>query len=160
MAKAKRSDRIVFHVTETAGEKSYEAIGKDNDELTREMNNEVESKENVLGETSTEITKAPQVTTVDPIYYRDDSKLAKKLHDIEWNDLDGDDLEEEFMEVDKTQETSGEYAAFLQKGKIDLKSVGGDTKGLAYPFDINWVGKKTYGTFNPETKTFTPTVNA
>ena len=32
MAKAKRRDRIVFHVTETAGEKSYEAIGKDNDE--------------------------------------------------------------------------------------------------------------------------------
>lgn len=160
MAKAKRKQRILFFVNKEGNTTTYEAIGKDNEDLSRELNNEVESKENVLGETTTDITKAPQVTTVDPIYYRDDSALGKKLKNIEWNDLDGDDLVEEFMEVDETEEAEGEYNAFIQQGAIDLKSVGGDTKGIAYPFDINWIGAKTYGTFNPSTKVFTPAENA
>ena len=63
--KAKRESAIVFMNVGTTNEE-YEAIGKDNDELSRTLNNEVESKNNVLGETETEVTKAPQTTTVDP----------------------------------------------------------------------------------------------
>ena len=62
-----------------------------------------------------------------------------------------------FVEVfteDKVSE--GEYGAFKQDGMIDLKSWGGDTKAVGAPFDINWVGKKVHGTFNPATKKFTP----
>ena len=60
------------------------------------------------------------------------------------------------MEVDATEEaTEGTYKAFKQKAAIDLKSWGGDTKGIGMPYDLNWVGPKTYGTFNPETKKFT-----
>lgn len=162
--KAKRKDRVLMYVEETtsgnAVTQTFEAIGKDNDELTRELNNEVESKENVLGETTVEITKAPQITSVDPCYYRSEGLLAQKLKSIEWEDKDGDEVIEKFMEVDLTVEpVSGAYPAFIQEAAIDLKSVGGDTKGLAYPFDLNWVGPKTYGTFNPTSKTFTPTAN-
>lgn len=165
MGKAKRKDRRLFYVEETTSGNSvtqdFEAIGKDNDELSRELNNEVEAKENVLGETTVEITKAPQVTTVDPCYYRSESKLAQKLKSIEWEDKDGDEVIEKFMEVDLTDEpVSGAYPAFIQNAAIDVKSAGGDTKGLAYPFDLNWVGPKTYGTFNPTSKEFTPTASA
>ena len=73
-------------------------------------------------------------------------------------DKELDEVVTDFMEVDATGEaTSGEYPAFKQKGAIDLKSYGGDTKGISEPFDINWCGSKIYGTFNPKTKTFTET---
>ena len=157
--KAKRESAIVLmNVGDTTEE--YEAIGKDNDELSRTLNNEVEQKNNVLGETETEVTKAPQTTTVDPFKFRRDSKIASKLYDIYKNDKELDDVIEEFVEVfteDKVAE--GEYGAFKQKGAIDLKSWGGDTKGVNAPFDINWCGAKTHGTFNPTTKKFTPTTS-
>lgn len=158
MAKAKRKQSILFFVDESDSTTTYEAIGKDNDELTRSLNNEVESKENVLGETTVDITKAPNVTTVDPCYHRPDGKLDQFLKSIYWEDKELDDVVVPFMEVDQTEEaTSGAYKAFKQNGAVDLKSWGGDTKGISQPFDINWVGAKTYGTFNPTTKTFTET---
>lgn len=158
---ASRNQTVVFYVDEGTGEnatETFEAIGVDNDELTRSLNNEVESKTNVLGQTTTKVTKGANVTSVDPCYYRKDGKLAKKLKDIYWYDKELSQVEEMFMEVDATEEpTSGEYPAFKQKGAIDLKSWGGDTKGIGTPYDINWIGIKTYGTFNPTTKKFTET---
>lgn len=156
--KAKRKETILMYVYTDGSKEYYEAVGKDNDSLTRTLNNNVESKENVLGETTVEVTKGPNVTTVDPIYYTTESKLANFLKSIYLEDKELDEVVTDFMEVDATGEaTSGEYPAFKQKGAVDLKSYGGDTKGISEPFDINWCGSKTYGTFNPKTKTFTET---
>lgn len=156
--KAKRESAILFM---DVGESEYEAIGKDNDDLTRERNNEVESQKNVLGETEVTVTNGNQVTSVDPFKFRRDSKIAQILYKIDKENLDGSDVEYPFIEVfTEDKETSGEYAAFKQTGAIDLKSWGGDTSAVAMPFDINWKGARTHGTFNPTTKTFTPTVSA
>lgn len=157
--KASRNQTVVFYVDEDATPEVYEAIGVDNDDLTRTLNNEVESKTNVLGQATVDISKGPNTTSVDPCYYRKDGKLAKKLKDIYWYDKELSQVEEMFMEVDATEDPiDGEYPAFKQKGAIDLKSWGGDTKGIGTPYDINWVGAKIYGTFNPTTKKFTETV--
>lgn len=154
--KAQRKQTVVFYVDEPGETETYEAIGVDNDDLTRTLNNEVESKTNVLGQATVDVTKGPNVTSVDPCYYRKDGKLAKKLKEIYWYDKELSQVVETFMEVDATEEAQeGAYPAFKQKGAIDLKSWGGDTKGIGTPYDINWVGTKTYGTFNPKTKKFT-----
>lgn len=157
--KSKRKDRVLFYVENAGEEETYEAIGKDNNSLSTEMNFDVSSEENVLGETTVEATKGPRTTSVDPCYYRTDGLLSKKLKNIEWEDKDGDDLKETFMEVDKTEtETEENYKAFQQKATVVLKSYGGDTKGIAYPYELHWEGPKTYGTFNPKTKKFTKNV--
>lgn len=157
--KSKRKELLLMYVDHSSETEIYEAIGKDNDELTRTLNNEVESKTNVLGETTVDVTLGAQVTSVDPCYYRTDGLLAKKLKKIYENDLELDEVVEEFMEIDMTAEaTDNEYPCFKQKAAIDLKSWGGDTKGISTPYDLNWVGSKTKGTFNPVTKKFTPTV--
>lgn len=164
MAKSKREDRILFHVEETTEENNttqeFEAIGKDNEELTTELNNDVQSEENVLGEVNVDVTKRPKVTAIDPSFYRSDSKLSKKLKAIEWEDKDGDDVKEKFMEVDKTETASeNEYKAYQQMAAINLRSYGGNTRGISYPYELHWTGPKTYGTFNPTTKVFTPNAN-
>ena len=154
--KAKRNTYLVFMNVGTTSEKSWEVFGKDIEDLSREMNNEVNSFTNILGETEVDITKGANVTSVDPIKYRSESQIAKKLYNIYKYDKELSEVEEEFCEVNTTQEVStNEYEAFIQKGAIDLKSWGGDTTGLNSPIDINWLGEKTHGTFNPITKTFT-----
>lgn len=159
MKQKRNTYKIFMNVSESTTSKEWEIIGKDIEELSRELNNEVNSITNILGETSTEVTKGNQVTTCDPIKLRDDSKASKILYNIYKNDLELSEVEKEFLEVNTSMPVSGsegEFEAFTQVGAIDLKSWGGDTTGINSPFDINWIGAKTYGTFNPTTKTFTP----
>ena len=82
MAKAKRNSYKVFMNVGTSESPEWEIFGKDIEELSRELNNEVNSFTNILGETESEVTKGVQVTSVDPIKFRDDSKISKILYEI------------------------------------------------------------------------------
>ncbi len=159
--KAQRKESILFYIDNPGEGETFEAIGKDNDELSRTMNYEADSKENVLGETDVTVKKGPQTTSVDPCYYTRDGKLAQKLYEIYKYDKELDDVVFEFMEVSvfkETEEPAGEYECFRQKAAISLQSWGGDTAGVGTPYELNWLGPKTHGTFNPKTKKFTATV--
>jgi len=138
------------------GTENWRKIGHDIDDLSREMGNEVESKENILGDTSVTVTKAPQKTTVDPIYIDDADDITETLYQIYWHNKDGSDVEREFLEVAMFRGMGGKYNAFKQVGAVDIKSWGGDTKGVNAPFDIHWKGERVFGLFDPETMEFTP----
>lgn len=159
--KAKREQYLVLMNVGTTGDKTeYEALGKDNEDMSQTLNNEVNATKNVLGKTSVEVTKGNQTTTVDPFKLDDDSKVADILHKIFINQSELSEVEHEFVQVflhKPVEGSDGEYEAFKQRGAIDLKSYGGDTTGISAPFDINWLGDRVYGTFNPDTKVFTPT---
>lgn len=156
--KAKREQYVVFMNVDTKEKPEWQAIGKDNEDASRSLNNEVNSKKNILGVTTVEVTKGNQTTSIDPYKQEADDKISEVLHDIYFNDLELSDVEKEFLEVSLYKKTEdGKYEAFKQTGAIDLKSHGGDTTGISDPFDINWLGERTYGTFDVDTKTFTPT---
>lgn len=134
----------------------WELLGEGIEDLAREMNNNVETKTDILGNNSTTVTKGNQVSSFDPFKCRRDSKLFAKLYQIYTDDLELSDVEMEFLEVSIfDKETDDTYRAIKQTGAIDLKSVGGDTTGLDMPFDVNYIGAKTKGTFKASTKTFT-----
>lgn len=159
MAKAKREQYLVLMNVAASGATTpeYEALGKDNEDMSQTLNNEVNATKNVLGQTSVEVTKGNQTTSVDPFKMDDTSKIATILHDIFVNEKELSDVEHEFIQVflnKPVAESEGEYEAFQQIGAIDLKSYGGDTTGISAPFDINWLGERIFGTFNPTTKTF------
>lgn len=161
MAKAKREQYILMMNVATSASPEFEALGKDNEDISRSLNNEVNATKNVLGKTSVEVTKGNQTTSVDPFKLDSDSKVATILHDIFVNEEELSEVEHEFVEVflhKPVTDSEGEYEAFKQTGAIDLKSYGGDTTGISAPFDINWLGERVYGTFNPTTKKFTPNV--
>ena len=88
--KAPRKNQILCVNVGTSEIPEWEIIGKDNEELARTLNNEVESKKNVLGKTETEVTLGNQVTTVDPLKFRIDSKFAIKLQEIYIDDKELD----------------------------------------------------------------------
>lgn len=141
----------------TSSKSEWELLGEGIEDLSREMNNNVETKTDILGNNSTTVTKGNQVSSFDPFKCRRDSKLFAKLYQIYTDDLELSDVEMEFLEVSIfDKEEDGTYKAIKQKGAIDLKSVGGDTTGLDMPFDVNYIGEKTKGKFDATTKTFTP----
>lgn len=155
--KIKRSDVMHFVNVGTTSEREWEQLGDGIEELTREMNNNVESKTDITGKTSVTVTKGNQVSSFSPFQAKKESKLFQKLYRIYTDDLELSDVEMEFLEVsvfDKVSE--GTYSAILQKGAVDLKSYGGPTTGLDLPFDVNYFGEKIKGNFAPATKTFTP----
>ena len=78
MAKYKRPQYIIgVDPTKTGDSTSvWEILGKDNDELSKELNNEVEETKNVLGETEVDITAGNRTMTVDPYKMRDDYDFA------------------------------------------------------------------------------------
>lgn len=153
-----RKEFMHFVNVGTTAEPEWELLGEGIEELSREMNNNVETKTDILGNNSTTVTKGNQVSSFDPFKCRKDSKLFAKLYQIYTDDLELSDVEMEFLEVSVfDKESEGTYKAVKQTGAIDLKSIGGDTTGLDMPFDVNYIGVKTKGTFAVATKTFTAT---
>jgi len=137
----------------------WELIGDKVEEMSLEMNPNVETTTDITGNTSTTLDKYEVQTSVSPMRAKKDSKTFVVLYEIVKNEKTLSDVERNFLCVnvfDKTGESSTvTYAAWTQKGVIAVQSYGGGTSGLDIPFNIHWIGKKIYGTFAPGTKTFT-----
>lgn len=156
----KREEFMVFaDVSNTSGTPEWELIGDKVEEMSLEMNPNVETVRDVTGNTSTTLDKYEVQTSVAPMRAKRDSKLFAILYDIVKEEKTLSDVERNFLCVnvfDKTGEgESATYAAWTQNGVIAVQSYGGNTQGLDIPFNIHWAGKKTHGTFNPTTKAFT-----
>ncbi len=130
-------------------------IGEDNDELTRETNNELEAKKNVLGKTNIDHTSGAETMEVDPIAIRGNDKLSAILYMIHKYKLTGDKAKLQTMEVTLGDEQSdGKYGAFTEDAVVDMKSWGGDTTKLNSPITLNFCGNRTHGVYDLETNTF------
>ena len=137
---------------------TWTPIGDDNDELTRNTNNDIEAKKNVLGKMTIDATKGAEDMDIDPIAIKANDKLSYIAYMAYKYGLVGDKMQMQFCSVtlaDKQGKNS--YGAFTEHGIMDLTSWGGDTSKLNAPVKITFKNDKTHGTFNPTTKAFTPT---
>ena len=157
MAKIER--KYLAHFINTAapgGEAAYERLGKDLEEYTPELAAEVQTKKNILGETSILISSYEKTAAVEPYYAEKESGLFARLQAIIDGSLVLDDLKTDVVEVKLwEEETSGAYPAIREEAYIEVTSYGGDTTGYQIPFTLHYTGVKTRGTFHPGTKTFT-----
>ena len=159
MAKIER--KYLAHFINTAvGEEAadYERIGKDLEEYSPELSAEVDTKKNILGETSIAISGYEKTGSVEPYYAEKESKLFARLQQIIDGDLVLDDLMADVVEVKLWEPAEdGGYPAVKEAVYIEVTSYGGDTTGYQIPFTLHYTGVKTAGTFALSTKTFTAT---
>ncbi len=155
----KREEFMVFADVAATGTHEWELIGDKVEEMSLEMNPNVETVTDVTGNTTTALDKYEVQTSVSPMRAKKESKLFAILYDIVKYEKTLSDVERTFLCVnvfDKSGEgASATYAAWTQKGVIAVQNYGGNTQGLDIPFNIHWSGKKIHGTFNPATKEFT-----
>lgn len=160
MAKQERNRGMFFGSWD--GEE-WEAIGKDNDELTKELNPDVERSKNVLGEaTVTHSGYEPEVD-VDPYYMDPDRVMYEKMLDNAIQEKYGDDdikgkfAEAFYTEVDAAAQTMTGYC-YVRDAYFVPQSTGGDTTGYAIPYTIDPFGPMVKKKIVYDMKTNKPTI--
>ena len=139
------------------GEGNYERLGKDLEEFSPELAAQVDTKKNILGETSVLISSYTKTASVEPYYAEKGSALFDRLQTIIDDQLVLDDLKTDVIEV-KLWEAEVEgttFPAIKEEAMIEVSSYGGDTTGYQIPFTLHFTGVRTKGTFDTSTKTFT-----
>ena len=156
MAKIERKYMAHFINAAREGEAVYERLGQDLEEFSPELSAQVETKKNILGESSVLISGYEKTASVEPFYAQKGSALFDRLQEIIDNDLVLDELKAEAVDVklwDAAED--GVYPAVKEAVYIEVTSYGGDTTGYQIPFTLHYTGEKVKGTFNVSTRTFT-----
>ena len=157
MAKIERKYMAHFINAAAQGQEAvYERLGQDLEEFAPEMSAQVETKKNILGESSILISGYEKTAAVEPFYAQQGSALFQRLQEIIDGDLVLDALKADVVDVKLWDETDGgAYPAVKETVYIEVTSYGGDTTGYQIPFTIHYTGEKVKGTFNLAGKTFT-----
>ena len=156
MAKIERKYMAHFINAAKEGEAVYERLGPDLEEFSPEMSAQVETKKNILGESSVLISGYEKTAAVEPFYANQGSQLFQRLQEIIDGDLTLDDLKADMVDVKLWDaDEAGAYPAVKETVFIEVTSYGGDTTGYQIPFTIHYTGEKVKGTFNVSTRTFT-----
>ena len=133
----------------------YERLGKDLEEFSPELSAQVETKKNILGQTSVVISGYQKTGSVEPFYAEEGSALYARLQEILDEDLVLEDLKTDVVEVKLWQQGEGGYSAVREEAYIEVVSYGGDTTGYQIPFKLHFTGNREKGVFDIEKRTFT-----
>lgn len=157
--------KYLAHYIDSAFDTTYKAteyvrLGKDLEEYAIELNPDVETKKNILGENSVAVSGYEVSSSVDPYYYDYDEALSEKIMDIAMNRTTGDGCKTTTIDVLLKPGATADAAptvvwAYREDCYIVPQSVGGDTTGIQIPFELHRAGNSVKGTFDLTTKKFT-----
>lgn len=152
MAKLKRSALLHFlQNPSAAGNPTTDAylIGKDVEDLSVELNPDMEQIKNILDETSTNDKGYEPSISVETYYANpEDGWIYEWLKNIAMNRLTGEDCMTKYVEVivDKTpDEAKGMYDAWQEDVIVKPQSYGGSQGGITIPFNIAFCGNRVSG---------------
>ena len=161
----KAERKFLAHFVDAAFDATYKAtnyvrIGKDITELSIELNPNVETSQNILGENSVAHNGYEASTDADPVYYEYDDDLTEKVMEIAMLRQTGDACKTSYVEVLMKPGASVDDApTVIRAVREDVllipTSYGGDTSGVQVPFTINYAGNRVKGNFDLATRKFT-----
>ena len=147
MAKLKRE--ALLHYIDASfggtGSPQWFLIGKDIDDMSVDLGVDVETKKNILGETSVDDKGYEPKLSAYPYYANPTDSIYAKLKDIAMNRKTGSDCETKILEVLVDKDT-GPYDAWTEDVVVKPQSYGGGTEGVAIPFDVSFNGNRKQGT--------------
>ena len=158
MAKIQRKYLAHFINAAPIGEAEavYEQLGKDLEEYSAELSAQVETKHNILGQSSVVISGYEKVGAVEPYYAENGTALFARLQDIIDESRVLEDVKTDVVEVKLWEAAEdGSYPAIREEAYIEVTAYGGDTTGYQIPFKLHFTGNKVKGSFNVASKTFT-----
>lgn len=157
--------KYLAHLIDAAFDRSYNEtdyvrLGADLEEYNVELNPEVETKRNILGENAVYISGYEASSDVDPFYYEYDEALSKKIWDLVQTRATGDACKTSTVDVllSPSVDEGGDpivIEAWREDCIVVPQSYGGDTTGIQLPFAIHRTGNRAKGTFDMKTMKFT-----
>lgn len=158
--------KYLAHYVDAAFDLTYEApnyvrLGDDLEEYNEELNPDVETKVNIIGETTVKNKGYQPQADVDPFYNSYNEALSTKLEEIVNKRLTGDacktSVVDVLMQAPATEGgTPTTVWAYREDAMIIVNTFGGDTSGVQTQFSINKCGNRVRGTWDYSTKAFTP----
>lgn len=138
--------KLYIHIASFDGT-DWEVLGKDNEDLSKELNPDTETSKNVLGDsTFTHSGYQPEVS-VDPYYADSTSNLYDGLRDAAIQEKSDDaSIKGFFVEaLFESAATDGVVSGtgYKREAYIVPQSIGGDTKAVGIPFTVTPVGPMT-----------------
>ena len=124
---------------------TWEIIGDDIEEMSVELNPDIETMKNILGQTKTTDNGYEPTMDADPYYADPEKKLYPKIRDIALGRLKGDACKTLMLEVIVEDTEATNHLAYVQEVIVKPQSYGGDTAGLNIPFQVSEDGKRTKG---------------
>lgn len=139
-------NRLMFFAS--FDKEDWEALGRDNDDLSKELNPDTETSKNVLGEATFKHNGYEPEVALDPYYADNTSPLYEKLLVAAIQEKYGDaDIKGYFVEAvyDSANADAGTLSGkgYMREAYIVPQSTGGDTAGFGIPFNVNPVGPMT-----------------
>lgn len=135
---------------------SYIRLGQDLEEYNIELNPDVETLKNILGETSNNVMGYEPSGSVDTYYAYVGDPLFEHLSEIANDRSTGSQLKTTVVDVLLNSEGVVTWA-YREDVLVIPQSIGGDTGGVQIPFEVMYNGNRKKGTFDMETKAFTET---
>ena len=160
----KAERKYLAHYLDAKFDKTYAAaeyvrLGKDLEEFTVELNPDVQTSKNILGENSVKHSGYDASSDADPVYYEYDDALTEKVMEIAMMRLTGDECKTSYVEVLLKPNEDGEAPTVIRAIREDVvvvpNSYGGDTSGVQVPFTVHYAGNRVSGQFDLQTKKFT-----
>ena len=124
---------------------AWEIIGDGIEEMAMELNPDVETVKDILGQTTTKDNGYEPSMDADPYYADPDTKLYPRLRDIAFDRKTGDACKTLLLEVIVEDTGATNHLAYAQEVLVKPQSYGGDTSGVSIPFNISENGKRTKG---------------
>lgn len=123
----------------------WEILGDDIEDMSVEMNSDTEQKQNILGQTKTTDKGYKPSMDAEPYYADPEKKLYPKIKSIALDRLTGDKCKTLMLEVVIEDTEAAKHIAYVQEVLVKVKSYGGGTEGLDFPFTVSDNGKRTKG---------------
>lgn len=124
---------------------TWEIIGDDIEEMSYELNPDMETVKNILGQTKTKDNGYEPTMDADPFYADPEKKLYPKIRDIALDRKKGDECKTLMLEVIVEDTEATNHLAYVQEVIVKPQSYGGDTGGFNIPFQVSENGKRTKG---------------
>lgn len=139
---------------------NYIRLGKDLEEYNEELNPDIETTKNIIGEVSVRHKGYNPSADVEPYYADGSDALTTKLMAIANGRLTGDDCKttmvDVFMAAPSTPGGTPTVTwAYREDVYVSVNSVGGDTSGVQIPFTIQKIGNRVSGSWDLDDNEFT-----
>lgn len=116
-------------------------LGKDLEEYNIELNPDIETKKNILGESSAQVKGYESQATLDTYYAYEGDPLYERLFEIANNRSTGSKCETKVCDVLLNNDGSI-VSAWEEEAIVVPTSVGGGTEGVNIPFEIHYNGNR------------------
>ncbi len=143
------------------GESDYTRLGRHLEEYSEELNPDVEVTKNIIGEQSVVHNGYEAEAEVSPFYFESyDDALSNKIMELANTRATGDACKTTLVDVlIKPSDADGAPTvvwAWREDVYVVPTSIGGGTSGIGMPFTIYKAGGRVGGSFDLNTRKFTP----